>query len=859
MTPAAIFRSRILRTGLFPGALARTALRNVLAHKGRLLMTMLAVLLGTAFVSGTLVFTDTVAAAYTGSSRESFDHVDVRIRSAATGDSAGTARLLGRDLLDRTRNLPGAASATGVASGFAALAGRDAAMVGEGRATIGAGHDGVAGPGARHPMAAGRAPRAEGEIAIDATTAERTGYGVGDTVRLSVSGPVRIERVTGVFTTTDGNVAAGGTLTLFDPATAQRLFAAPGRYNQIDLAAAPGTTAEELRREAGAVLPHGAEAVTAARLGAEQANRNAANVTMLSQVLLACAGIALFVAVFLIVNTFTMLITGRTRELALLRAVGATRRQVIRSVLIEAAIVGLVAATAGLLLGVGAGAGVRAVLSATGGELPDGPLVVRATTVVVSLALGAGVTVLAAWLPARHAAKIPPVAALTSAYAPPATRGLVVRGGLGAVLAAAGTALVITATAMKDGKIPMALGAALLLTGVFVLTPLLSRPMIAVAGPVLRRFGISGRLAGRNAVRDPRRTAATASALTIGLTLITGLTVIGTSADRTIEKLAASDYMRGDYIVTMAGSGPLAPDTGQKLDRLAEVTASSPRRVTRARVDGVDQEVTGFKTQVIGGLMAFDFVAGSYAPGATAVVDDGTAADRGWRLGDTLAVTWPDGARGELKITGIYRSNFDDGVKTDVSVIDPHLDRGVDTSVFVKTRGGPSEETERILRRALGDSPAIRISDKQDLVRDFTGVVGIVLNVLFGMLALAVVVAVLGVVNTLAMSVHERAREIGMLRAVGLDRPGVGRIVRLESLVISLFGGVLGAGLGVFLAWAAGEVATDLESLDTWTFVLPWGRLALILAAAALVGVVAALWPARRAARLDILTAIKTE
>jgi putative ABC transport system permease protein len=281
--------------------------------------------------------------------------------------------------------------------------------------------------------------------------------------------------------------------------------------------------------------------------------------------------------------------------------------------------------------------------------------------------------------------------------------------------------------------------------------------------------------------------------------------------------------------------------------------------VTRARVDGVDQEVTGFKTQVIGGLMAFDFVAGSYAPGATAVVDDGTAADRGWRLGDTLAVTWPDGARGELKITGIYRSNFDDGVKTDVSVIDPHLDRGVDTSVFVKTRGGPSEETERILRRALGDSPAIRISDKQDLVRDFTGVVGIVLNVLFGMLALAVVVAVLGVVNTLAMSVHERAREIGMLRAVGLDRPGVGRIVRLESLVISLFGGVLGAGLGVFLAWAAGEVATDLESLDTWTFVLPWGRLALILAAAALVGVVAALWPARRAARLDILTAIKTE
>jgi putative ABC transport system permease protein len=844
---------------MFRTAMYRTALRNVLAHKARLLMTMLAVLLGVAFVAGTLVFTSTISAAYTRSAAQSFDHVDVRIRPAATGDSASTGRLFDQGLLDRTRGLPGVASATGMVSGFTALAGKDGAMVGDGWATVGANYIGPDSPDARYPMAAGRAPQAEGEIAIDARTAERTGYGVGDTIRLSVSGPVRSERISGIFATDDGNVAAGGTLTLFDTATAQRLFAEPGRYSQIDLEAEPGTSAEQLRREAGKVLPHGVEAVTAAQLARQQANRNAANFNTLSQVLLACAVIALFVAVFLIVNTFTMLIAGRTKELALLRAVGATRRQVTHSVLAEAVLVGTVASAVGLALGLGVAVGVRAALSATGGNLPDGPLVIGATAVAASLALGVGVTVLAAWLPARRAAKIPPVAALSSVHAPAAPRGLVVRGILGVVLAAGGAALVLTATNVNDGKIPMGLGTAGLLTGVFVLTPLLSRPVIAVTGPVLRRFGVSGRLAGRNALRNPRRTAATASALTIGLTLITGLTVIGTSADRTIEKLAASDYIRGDYLVAMANSGPLAPDTERKLSRLPEVTASSPRRVAQARVDGVDQEVTGFKTQVISGLLGFDFVAGSFAPGETAVVDNGTATARGWRLGDTLDVTWPDGARGKLKITGVYQSNFDDGVKTDISVLDPHLDRIVDTTVFVKTRGGASEETKRTLQKALGDSPAILVTDKQGLIGEFTGVVAIILNILFGMLALAVVVAVLGVVNTLAMSVHERAQEIGMLRAVGLDRPGVRRMVRLESLVISLFGGVLGVGLGIFIAWAAGEVAKDLENLDTWTLVLPWSRLALILAAAALVGVVAALWPARRAARLNILTAIKIE
>jgi putative ABC transport system permease protein len=831
----------------------RTALRNVLAHKARLLMTMLAVLLGVAFVSGTLVFTNTVSWAYTNSAQKSFTHLDVQLRAARSAGGHDTGQLLARDLLDRAAHLPGAASATGQTSGFTALAGKDGLLVGDGWATTGANY--VA---ARHPLAEGRAPQGGGEIAIDAKTAERTGYGVGDTVRLSVSGPVLTQKVTGVFTTDDGNVAAGGTLTLFDATTAQTLFARPGHYNQIDLEARPGTSAEQLKREAADVLPSGVEALTAAELTAEQAEENAGTFRSLSQVLLACAGIALFVGVFLIVNTFTMLVAQRTGQLALLRAIGASRRQVTRSVLIEAALTGLLASVVGLAVGVGAGAAVRAWLGAGDTTLPDGPLVIGTTTVLVSLALGIGVTVLAAWLPARRAAKIPPVAAMSSVHAPATVRSLTVRTIAGGVLAALGAANVVGSTAMMEGGVWLGLGAVLLLAGVLVLTPLLSRPVIAVASPLLRQFGAVGRIAGQNAARNPRRTAVTASALTIGLTLIAGLSVIGAGADRVVHTLATSQW-RADYQISMANGGPLAPDVEDKLRGLDEVTATSPRREIPAEVEGAPQIVVGFRTSDIDQLLAIDFTQGSFAPGDTAVIDEETANARGWHLGDRIHVTWPDGATDMLTLTGFYTSAFDDGLKTDISLMNPHLDRIADSEIVVKTADGPDETTRRTLEQALGDSPAIQIKDKETLTGELTGAVGLVLNILYGMLALTVVVAVLGVVNTLAMSVHERTQEIGLLRAVGLDRAGVARMIRIESVVICLFGGLLGLGLGVFLGWAIGELVATVQGIDFWTLTVPWGRLALVLAAAALVGVIAALWPARRAAKLDILAAIKAE
>lgn len=578
--------------------------------------------------------------------------------------------------------------------------------------------------------------------------------------------------------------------------------------------------------------------------------------------LLVFAGIALFVGIFIIANTFTMLVAQRTKELALMRAVGASRRQVTRSVLIEAFVVGAVAAVTGLLAGIGIGAGLRALTGALG-SVPDGPLVVAPSTVITSLLVGVVVTVLAAWLPGRRAAKIPPVAAMNSVHAAATTKSLVVRNAIGAVLAAAGIACVLGATAIgADGKGLMALGAGLLLIGVFVLTPLLSRPLIAAAAPVLRAFGISGKLARQNAVRNPRRTAATASALMIGLTLVTGLTVIAGSVQKGVDKMA-TDALKADYVVGMATMGPLSPDVAKKLAADPEVTASSPLRSAAARIGGETESLTGVDGKAIGELTNLKFTAGSLdglgTPKANrAVVDSGTAKRNGWQVGSSFATTFEDGRKGRLTVSGVFEGNdMLHGIMVDTSVLTPHQKKPADMRVLVKTKGGASETTKDSLVETLGKNPAISVQDKKDVSEGIAQMINLMLNMLYGLLAMAVVVAVLGVVNTLAMSVFERQQEIGMLRAIGLDRSGIKRMVRLESLVIALFGGVLGIGLGVFFGWAAGELIGS--SMATYELVLPWGRLGVFLALAAVVGMLAALWPARRAAKLNMLAAIKAE
>ncbi|MER7795384.1 FtsX-like permease family protein [Streptomyces sp. NPDC097640] len=845
----------------------RTALRNVLAHKARLMMTVLAVLLGVAFVSGTLVFTDTISSAYQKSSEKGFSGVDVAIqpdKSDKDSGNPGAAPRLTQRLLDQAGQVPGAASAIGAVSGYTAVADKNGDLLGNGFANTGANYyPGADGKDPRYTLTDGRAPKAAGEVALDSKTADRGHYKVGDTVRLSVDGPVRQEKVVGVFTTDDGNVAAGGSLVLFDTANAQRLFAKPGEFDEIDLKAAPGTSQATLKSGVDKILPKDAEATTGQQLADDQAALIKQQMSGMQTGMLVFAGISLFVGIFIIANTFTMLVAQRTRELALMRAVGASRRQVTRSVLIEATAVGAVAAVTGLVAGIGIGAGLRSLLNSTGATVPDGPLVVSPTAIAVSLVVGVVVTVLAAWLPGRRAAKIPPVAAMNSVHAAPTTRGLVVRNTIGAVLSAAGAAGVLAGSRMgSDGKLPMGLGAAVLVIGVFVLTPLLSRPLIAAAAPVLRAFGISGKLARQNAVRNPRRTAATASALMVGLTLITGMTVIAGSVQKGIDNMATG-ALKSDYVVSLGGFDgvrPLSPDVERTLGKLDQVTTLSPLRNSASRVDGDTEYLTGVNGKAIQDLVGVDFKEGSFAGlgGDKAVVDDKTADRYGWKRGSAFTVTYEDGRKGRLSVAGVYEGNqMIRGIMLDNATLTPHMRTVTDMQVMLKTKDGASEATKNSIEKALGNNPAIQVQDKKDISNGIAQFFTLMLNMLYGLLAMAVIVAVLGVINTLAMSVFERSQEIGMLRAIGLDRRGIKRMVRLESLVISLFGGVLGIGLGVFFGWAAGELIAS--GLPTYELVLPWGRMTVFLVLAAVVGILAALWPARRAAKLNMLAAIKAE
>src|SRR5690606_12706129 len=404
-----------------------------------------------------------------------------------------------------------------------------------------------------------------------------------------------------------------------------------------------------------------------------------------------------------------------------------------------------------------------------------GPLVISPGTVVSAFAVGILVTMLAAWLPGRRAAKIPPVAAMSAVHAKATTKSLVLRNTLGALLSAAGVAVVLVATTMdgSSGQAPMGFGAVLLIIGVFVLTPLLSRPLIAAAAPVLRVFGVSGKLARQNSVRNPRRTAATASALMIGLTLITGMTVAAGSLQKSIDKMAAS-AIEADYVVSMANGNALSPDVEKKLKRADGVTATSPMRNAVSRIDGRTEYLTAVDGATFGELTAFEVASGAFEVGdARVVVDDDTAKSYGWRTGSEFTAAFEDGKKERLTVAGVYRGNeMISGIMIDAATLAPHESEPADMLVMVKTADGTSDAAKESLEKALGSNPGIKVQDKKDLSDEIAQIFTVVLNMVYGLLAMAVIVAVLGVINTLAMSVFERAQEIGMLRAIGLDRRG---------------------------------------------------------------------------------------
>jgi len=528
----------------------------------------------------------------------------------------------------------------------------------------------------------------------------------------------------------------------------------------------------------------------------------------------------------------------------------------------DVGVIGLIGGVVGLLLGIGLAAGLRGVLDATGAELPSGDLVVEPTTVFWALFVGVVVTVLAAWLPARKAARVPPVAALR-ADIPQTAASLRRRNIAGVVVILIGVAQMIL-SGRQEGSgeaklLGIMAGAVITLIGVIVLTPLLAGPAINLAGAVFGRlFGIEGRLAKLNAARNPRRTAATASALMIGLVLVTGLSVFGASLKDMLDKVALKG-ITADYAIGSVSGRPMSPEVADIVAGVPDVAAYSPLRRTKLSLDGDERSVTALDEKGAFEVFNVDFSRGgpSGLVGGLLVSKD-EAKDRGWEPGSRVTVTYPDDTSTVLPVGGVYdNAELLGNVLVSTQEIARHVDRVTDSQVLVTAKPGTEKRLKGELETALGDNPALRVQTKDDLRKELGGIVDLLLNILYGLLGMAIVIAIIGIVNTLAMSVFERTRELGMMRAIGLDRRRVRRMIRLESLAISLFGATLGIVLGL-LAGVFGILSIQ-DDVPELSIVIPWVRVVVFLVLAAIVGVLAAWWPARRASRLDVLDALRTE
>jgi len=820
--------------------------------------------LGVAFVVGTFVFTDTLGRTFDDLFAQTVADVTVAPKQAfqASFDTGqGAPVLIPAALVHRISQAPGVARAEGdVQAKGVQLVGPDGKVIGSGGAP-GIGVNWSAGPGSSLHLLSGRAPTSREEIAVDSTSATEHHIALGDTVPVLTPGPRLAERVVGIFRFGQSGSLAGATLTAFDPRTAQQLLAKPGHFTGISVTAAPGASPADVKTAVQAVLPGNLQAGT----DVEQADSQTADIKQglrfINIFLLVFAFVALFVGSFIILNTFSMLVAQRTRELALLRALGASRRQVTRSVLGEALVLGAVGAAVGLGVGIALAVGLQKLFGAFGLAIPTGSLVVAPRTVLAALVVGVGVTVVAAWFPARRAARVAPVAALrTDDTVPQASlRRRTIAGVALVVLAVAALASGLTVARGSSAASLVGLGAWLLLLGVAVLSPVLNRPIMRVLGAAYPRlFGSVGRLSRENALRNPRRSAATASALMIGLALVTAISILGASTNASVTGVI-DRVVGADYVVNNATKTPFSPQVADQLARVPGVQDVTRQRVGAIQVAGKQTFFSAVSPTFVDAAVHLNVSAGSAQLGRDVVlVDEPTARSHGWHPGSTFRPRFLDGSTPSLRVGGTYPANLLVGAfVVGLQTFTAH--GGGEQDEFLYVRKAADADTGTVhagLTDVLRAYPNVQVKDQTQFKADQRKQVGQLINLIYALLGLAVVIAVLGIVNTLALSVIERTREIGLLRAVGLSRRQLRRMVRLESTLIAVFGGLLGLAVGAVFGVAL-QHALRSQGIDV--LAVPVGQLLGFLLLAALIGVLAALWPARRAARLDVLTAIATE
>jgi len=850
----------------------RATWRSVFARKLRLFLSAFAVILGVAFVSGSYVFTDTLGQAFTGLTSGAVG--DVIVRPGTSADSGGGfgggtsgSRSVPESLVDELAAVPGAARADGRITSFGTfVVGKDGKLIG------GSGPPGIAvnyttGPAANGVAVAtlesGRWPGAVGEIVIDDSTAAKAGYVVGDTVPLvTATERPRLEATLVGTASFGGSTLVGASVVMFDTAQAQELFLqGEDAFSQVWVTAAPGTSQEQLLAAVTKALPKDTQAATGDATAARAASRIDEALSFVTTFLLVFAGIALTVGAFLIVNTFSILVAQRSRELALLRAIGASRRQVARSVLLEAGLVGLVGSAVGVGLGVLLAIGIKEVFGRFGLDLSKNALVLEPRTVVVSLVVGVLVTLAAAYLPARRAGSVPPVAAMRDDVAL-AESGLKWRLTTGAVLLAAGIAG-MTAGLLGVGSEPtyvLGAGAFGVLVGTALLSPVLGRPVLAGLGWVYRRgFGAVGLMAEQNTLRNPRRTAATASALMIGVSLVTMMAVLGASAKASLDQTLAEDII-ADFVVTNPVGQPFSSTVARDIRQVPGVAAVAQVRGALLQVDGDRDFATAVDPAAIAAVADPEVTTGSLSAldATSAALSDDFAREEGLAVGSTVTIGYA-GEDTEATVVATYVP--DSVLGSDLTMSLEGFDAiGVpptDRTVFVTAQPGTDRAALSAgLDRVVADLPTVSVNDQAEFAAEQRQPIDRLLFIVYALLGLAVVIAVLGIVNTLALSVIERIREIGLLRAVGLSRRQLRTMLRLEAVAIALLGAVLGVVVGLAFALALQRSLAD-DGLDV--LAIPGTQLAGFVLVAGLVGVLAALWPGRSAARLDVLRAIATE
>ncbi|WP_030735816.1 ABC transporter permease [Streptomyces sp. NRRL F-2890] len=861
----------------------RTSVRNFMAHKGRMALSGTAVLLSVAFVCGTLVFTGTMTTTFDKLFARTASDVMVGPVERPGGGGFDVPSAVGKPdtvpaaLAEEVAAVPGVERVTGTVSSPLVVV-VDAANENIGPTT---GAPTIASAWSEVELRSmevreGAPPRGPDEIMVDADTAGNKGLAVGDPLRvLTAFGdfPVRISGIA-AFTVTN----PGATVLYFEgPVAQQVLLGGEDAYTELYVDGDGSRTDEELRDAVAAAV--GAEDYrlrTAQEYADDSKDAIGEVMSVLRYVLLGFAGIALLVGVFLIVNTFSMLVAQRTREIGLLRAIGSGRGQVNRSVLIEALLLGLIGSVLGFGAGIGLAVGLMVVLREFGMNLSTDDLTIGWSVPVIGVVLGTVVTLLAAYIPARRAGKITPMAALREAGTPGDVRAGRVRAAVGGVLAVGGLGLLAataTVDAASQGWGYLALGIVLSLLGLILVAPALVGLVVRVLGVLLLRvFGPVGRLAERNALRNPRRTGATASALMIGLALVSALSVVGasmvSSATDEIDRSVGADFM-----ISPVDFGPVLPDVGAAVAGVREsdggpLASVTEYRMLSAEITTAGGRVTERQLSAAQPSMLTDLTVGTVAGDLERAyerdgiaVDADAAAELGIGVGDELTVSFERGASAVLTVRAITEKSTLEGGTWALSLETarahvPDEALPLPLMLFVTAQDGRADEARTALETALEPYPQMELLDQYELKEQIRAQIGQLLNMVYGLLALAVIVAVLGVVNTLALAVVERTREIGLMRAIGLSRRQLRRMIRLESVVIALFGALLGTGLG--LAWgAAAQRLMALEGMPVLE--IPWPVITAVFAGAALVGLVAALAPAFRAGRMNILTAIATE